>query len=495
MTKESQVEEVSCDLCILGAGIAGLNALFAATRYLSREQKVVLVDRNAGAGGMWNSAYDYVRLHQPHPLFTAGNIPWTAGKDPSYLAARGEVVAHLRHCLETARQRITLDARFGYEYRSHDEAGAGADAVVVDCVPTAAGAPALRIKTKRLIKAFGYDVKTNPAIALSSGQVRSVSPDHFDLLGDEMRSSDAPVYIVGAGKTGMDTAYTLITTYPGKKVSLLIGEGTMFGCRDKLYPAGTQRWWTGTTPITTFLGLAREFNGRNELEVLAKFRASHGISLVPNPRRFMLGLLSEHENEVIARGSHEIIQDYLTDVVDRDGRPTMLLRSGASRAVEPGSWFVNCTGYFYRNPVAYEPYLSPGGKVLSIQATSAVHVLTTHAAYLLVHLWYRDHLQRLPLYELNIGALYEKNRDVLGVAIAPHGLYNSSLVIDALPQSVMNEFGVDLMRWYPAPRRLIDGLRFVQYLKRNPDHMRRALDVIRERFDIPCGPLPHVAQA
>jgi len=83
MTASTRVE--TCDVCIVGAGIAGLNALFAASRYLSPDQKVILMDRRARAGGMWVDVYPYVRLHQPHPMFTAGNIKWTLGKDPSYL--------------------------------------------------------------------------------------------------------------------------------------------------------------------------------------------------------------------------------------------------------------------------------------------------------------------------------------------------------------------------------------------------------------------------
>jgi flavin-dependent dehydrogenase len=35
----------TCDVCIVGAGLAGLNALFVASQYLSRDQKVILVDR------------------------------------------------------------------------------------------------------------------------------------------------------------------------------------------------------------------------------------------------------------------------------------------------------------------------------------------------------------------------------------------------------------------------------------------------------------------
>ena len=91
----------TCDVCIVGAGIAGLNALFVASRYLSPGQKVILLDRRARVGGMWVDTYPYVRLHQPHPMFTAGNIKWTLGKDRSYLATKGEVLDHPR----TLRQR------------------------------------------------------------------------------------------------------------------------------------------------------------------------------------------------------------------------------------------------------------------------------------------------------------------------------------------------------------------------------------------------------
>lgn len=288
--------EITSDLCILGAGISGLNALFAASRYLSRNQKVVLVDRNATAGGMWLSTYDYVRLHQPHPMFTAGNIPWTLGRESSYLAARPEVVDHLAHCVETLRRRVTLDERYGYEYRSHDEKGAGSDEVLVHCASTTPGAPALRIKTKKLIKSFGYDVQRKDPLALTSNLVRSISPNTHDVLGDEMAQSDAPVYIAGGGKTGMDTAHALITRFPKKRVSLLIGSGTMFGCRDTLHPNGLRRFWTGSTPLATFLDLAQRFDGHNERAVRLEHlrRVLDRAPRVPRPAAQAPALRARH---------------------------------------------------------------------------------------------------------------------------------------------------------------------------------------------------------
>ena len=107
----------SCDVCIVGAGVAGLNALFVASQYLSRDQKVILIDRRERVGGMWVDTYPYVRLHQPHPMFTAGNIKWTLGQDRSYLATKGEVLDHFAHCLNVIKQRVRVDEYFGWDGR------------------------------------------------------------------------------------------------------------------------------------------------------------------------------------------------------------------------------------------------------------------------------------------------------------------------------------------------------------------------------------------
>ena len=112
-----------CEICIVGAGIAGLNALFAASQYLGRNDRAVLVDRRTRVGGMWTDTYDYVRLHQPYQLFTAGNIKWTLGKERSYLATKPEILDHLQHCLDVISRRMDVDERFGWDYVSHEETG------------------------------------------------------------------------------------------------------------------------------------------------------------------------------------------------------------------------------------------------------------------------------------------------------------------------------------------------------------------------------------
>jgi ribulose 1,5-bisphosphate synthetase/thiazole synthase len=114
-----QVE--NCDLCVIGAGIAGINALFAASQYLGKDGRVILIDSKSAPGGMWNETYDYVRLHQPHKMFTAGNIEWEVDRDPAYLASKSEVLSHMRYCIKEIAEKISLDEMYGYTYESHEE--------------------------------------------------------------------------------------------------------------------------------------------------------------------------------------------------------------------------------------------------------------------------------------------------------------------------------------------------------------------------------------
>src|ERR1700747_3349197 len=158
----------TCDVCIVGAGIAGLNALFAASRYMSRDQKVILIDRRARVGGMWVDVYSYVRLHQPHPMFTAGNIEWTLGKDRSYLATKGEVLDHFQHCVDVIRERVQVDEYFGWDFVSEEESNG-----IVRVTCRSADGRALVVEAKRLIKAYGLAITPNEPLHISSKHVHS----------------------------------------------------------------------------------------------------------------------------------------------------------------------------------------------------------------------------------------------------------------------------------------------------------------------------------
>jgi hypothetical protein len=55
---------------------------------------------------------------------------------------------------------------------------------------------------------------------------------------------------------------------------------------------------------------------------------------------------------------------------------------------------------------------------------------------------------------------------------------------------VFTDNGLDFDAWYPLPRRLPSLAKFVLTHRRSRDRAARALDMVRERFDVRCGPLP-----
>ena len=470
------------------SGITGLNALFVASRYLSRDQKVILIDRRERVGGMWVDTYAYVRLHQPHGMFTAGNIKWTLGQERSYMATKGEVPDHFQHCLHVLKQRVQIDERFGWALESDEET----DGVVrITC--RSSGGQRRVVEAKRLIKAYGLRAVPNDPFEISSRRVQSVSPDFCDMRSDDMRASDTPVWIIGGGKTARDTAHALITEYLGREVNLVAGSGTFFTSRDRFFPTGTRRWWGGALLSSIAMEMARRFDGTNETDVANWYRPMYGTWLTPVTANFLLGVLSESETKTITAGLNDVIVDYLVDVVDHDGSTELVFRSGSTKAIDPGSWIVNCTGYVTRGDYPYEPYVSGSGAVVSLQLRSATFHLPSYMAYFLTHQMFLGTISDVPLYELDMQDLWNKSKAALPYTMFSLAQHNLSLIADSVPTKVFRDCGLDFDRWYPLPRRLMGTARFMLTHRREREHQRRTLDTVRERFDVRCGPLTHAA--
>jgi hypothetical protein len=195
-----------CELCIVGAGYAALNALNAAAKYLKKGDRVVVIDRKATWGGQWLGQYDFVRLHQPYFLFTAGDQRWTLERDRAHLATRREVLDHLATVPAISAGHLDVTPLFGHEYRGHHNSEGR---VEIDATPLSndGGAPrTVRIRARRLLKGTGRDIELLPPFRLSSTRVRSVAVSDPALMTPEFLESDAPVYVIGSGKTAMDGA-------------------------------------------------------------------------------------------------------------------------------------------------------------------------------------------------------------------------------------------------------------------------------------------------
>ncbi|WP_273491484.1 NAD(P)-binding protein [Gordonia otitidis] len=477
-------EPLRVDLCIVGAGVAGLNALAVATNYLDSTKRVALIDRRDGPGGMWRDTYPYVRLHQPYQLFTAGDIPWELRREPGCLANRQEVVDHLTHCRDVSADRVRLHEFYGATVEYHSES----DDLVLVQLRDAHGA-VHTIETPRLINAYGFNVTPNQPLPVSSSQVRSVSPDFVDLVGPEFTADGAPVWIVGSGKTALDTAYTIIARYPDREVNIVAGSGTFFNNRDQLFPNGFRRWWSGKPFTVVFTGAADMFDGWNDQDVRHDFRDQYTISPFPHARRYMTGNLSVVECDAVAAGLSTTVMEYFVDVDDRDGRPCMILRDGPDLEIEPGSWVINCTGYLLHDAPTYQPYVTPGGRVVTVGTTSTIFQFSTYGAYFLTHLAFLDRLESAPLYAVDLNALVQRAPDASLAVVCALSLYNFAVLAEQLPMSVFTSCGVDFNRWYPKPRQFTTSARFLASHRRKREHYRAVLDTAATRFDVGLGPV------
>ena len=478
------------DLCIVGAGYAGLNAAFVASRHLPRTARVLVLDKHLHAGGMWNDAYSYVRLHQPYRFFTAGNIPWSLRRERSYLATRDEVAAHLRHCFDVISSRFRVDPRWGW---------AGVDHIEMDgsVVVTARG-PEGELSTftaARFVDASGFDVEALRPLALSSSKVQPIAPGQVEEAGLLSRTNADPAWVIGSGKTAMDTVVALARANPARRIGMVTGTGTYFYDRDLVNPTGLKRWTSGVRYNAVFEGAAKRFDGTNAAQVSAWCRAQVGTSPLvdPAPTHLLFALLSQDEAAAVASGVSETIRDHLVDVEDDRSGPVMLLRAGGRHPIAAGSWVINCTSHLAPRQAEHVPYVSASGRSLSINSTSVTLGNSAVSAYFLSHLFFRDRLADAPLYELDFNGLRRNAPEAVLAVISTLAMYNLSHIFERLPMKAFKDSALDIDRWYPLPRQLAGQLKFMRNHKRDREHHRHALDTFSQRSGVRCGPLAQYA--
>jgi hypothetical protein len=477
--------EATSELVVVGAGIAGLNALTVASGYLSSRDRVVLVDSRPRAGGMWVDTYDFVRLHQPYPIFTAGNIPWQLGKPASHLATRDEVLDHLRHCVDVVRTNVDLEERFGCEYVEHAEAGG-----VVTVTVRGPDGRTETLTTRRLIKAFGNRVLPSSPLPISSTAARSTTPEALSGLIAQRPEDSGPVWIIGSGKTAMDVALMLRRECPGRELNMVAGSGTIFTRRETFFPTGRRRWYAGTRINAMLRQVALRFDGTNEHAVAAWYADAYGVSPSAEPTGFFSATMSDAECAGVRAGLGRIEPGHLDDAIDTADGPALVLRDGRSLAIPAGSWIVNCTGYLAQPGHPYEPFVSATGNVMSIQLRSSITgPFTSFAGYYLTHLMFRGKLHAARLYELDVEDLAAKSRSAIIWASITLSMYNLGRVARALPPKAVMDCGLDFDSWYPKARQLAGATALLATQHWDAPRYRSTLDTVGERFDVRAGPI------
>lgn len=472
---------MDCELCIVGAGYAALNALNAAAKYLNKGDRVVVIDRNETWGGQWLGQYDFVRLHQPYFLFTAGDQRWRLDRDRSHLATRREVLDHLATVPAISAGHLDVTPLFRHEYRGHR---VREGCVEIDAAPLSNDGEAprtVRIRARRLLKGTGRDIELLPPFRLSSTRVRSVAVSDPVLTTREFLESDAPVYVIGGGKTAMDTILHLARGGRRRPLNVITGSGMWFAVRDNAFPKGRRRHTGGTLTADAFLRMCELFDGENEDAVMASLeRQGLMMNVFGHAGNYRLALLSFAERDEIRASVHEVHRGHLVDVHG----PTMTLREGAQRREVPvgdGSWFINCTTHF--RPIPHEPILQDRGAVCAPQFAMG---FSGTSAYYVTHLWYRDELASIaPQFFRARVDVEPKLR--YGPHVALMVMANMALAGAHLPLSIFAKFRGDLSKWYPFYRQLPVMLRVV---RKRAEVLRKAEALLGSRYSDPADVAP-----
>lgn len=479
-------EITSCELCVIGAGLAGLNALWVATEYLPKGSRVVLIDRHPRCGGMWTETYDFARLHQPHPYFTVGDISWNWNKPAEHLATKDEILDHLEYCLDVLRKKFSLVELFHYEANLNSESNlAIGQNLIVECTALDVGRSNLIVDAKQVIVARGNEVPVATPLALSSNAVASATPVN---LADHLRScDDAPVFIVGSGKTGMDVAYQLVTGEPERAISMIAGRGTAFFDRAHVAPQGRRPRWKAKLLLKIFGDIAMRCDGSNYDEAFAYFRRQYALALSGAAEHCFFGYLSDSECKAIETGLSEKIDEYLEDVIDTSDGPAALFRSGRTQALPRGSIIVNCTGFLLRGESSPVECISRGGTLLNISSQGSLHFLSSVSAYFLTHLFFSERRAKAPVYAMDTAALFAIDRRAWFMASTTQAFMNTLVLLDALSTRTFDRCGLNTDRQFPLPRIIAVLVDMKVNRRKYVKHCRQSLDRIAQRYDVRCG--------
>ncbi|KAL3921069.1 MAG: hypothetical protein SGPRY_005028 [Prymnesium sp.] len=460
----------ACDLCVVGAGYAGVNAFNAASKYLTKGARVVVVAEQSRWGGQWVEQYDFVRLHQAYQLYTAGEREWAiSGKRPwSYLATKKEILQHFEDVVEAnvSEKELQLVPLFQYKYGSHS-IDDGKVRLVVNSLLNDEGVvpPPVSIIADRMIVATGVNIPRKLPIHFSSPvstAVHSLCP--ADILSPKWhpimkysKDADKPIWIIGSGKTAMDVICLLSKQEPSwlSRLRCVAGRGTWFMDRAMVdNPIDAD----GNLLPVYFVEMCAMFNGSNAHEVyqeLSKKGFFH--SYVEDAQNFVAGIASKEEiatcKSALSPASERISRCHLIDIEQSsEAGLRMKLRSldGQTidyKSLEPGSFIVNCTDNVIEGQLDIQPIVSDDGLVLVPQNPLRHSGLSAH---LQTHAWYLGLLDGVwQQYIVNPPWNYNQKDSFMLQGIVGH---NTRLVSAVLPKEVLAQTkGLGQPPGLPAP--------------------------------------------
>ena len=396
-----------------GAGYAAINALNAASKYMTAGQRVIVVDRGYRWGGHWPDQYSYVRLHQGFRNYAVGERDWTIDRPDDHLATKDEILMYFDEAVKNiiAETGIEILELFGYEYCSDYAVAQGK--VCFTAKALVEGAADVTVTAGKMINGKGFDL--HPKLPLTFGaevdnRLHSLIPG--DIASKEARAlmcypkeEGGLIVVVGSGKTAMDCMIKLAALGDSvtSRLRCISGRGTWFTVREVF---GSPQ---GGGHMVSMMDLFDGHSGKEVLREMGKRGFLH--SPLADPSSFQVGVCSRWEVElveqVLSPQEEKVCKAHLIDVTaDASTGGTVLhmrpVPSGdhwetadldsmgaelTTMALPQGSFLINCTDHIGEHANIFDPIVSDDGLVLSPQAALGFSGPSAHA---LTHAWYLD---------------------------------------------------------------------------------------------------------
>jgi hypothetical protein len=336
---------LTTDYLIVGSGAVGM--AFADTLFHETNCRMVIVDRHHGAGGHWNDAYPFVRLHQPSAYYGVNSKPLgTDSKDKTGLnvgmyerATSAELVSYY----EQLMQQFVASGRVQYFPMSDyvGDWGMGSHAGDHRFRSLISGEEQAVTVAKKIVDTTHLNTavpSTHPPKYAVADGVRCIPLNDLPKLR-HMKTAPSGYVVVGAGKTGVDACLWLLENgTPPDSITWIMPRDSWFQNRAKVQPGAEffeASYGSFAQQMEILAGTSRPDEVYQKLE-----QGGHWLRLDKNVRPLMYhgALMSQSELELLSKIKNVLRMGR----IERIERNQIILANGAY-PTDANRLYVDCS--------------------------------------------------------------------------------------------------------------------------------------------------------